>query len=587
MSYADPTPLFTLVREGTVQTTDGVVYTANSTSADYPDEVELVDKWGHPSAVPLTQSWQSTDPRHEYTNGSIGETSRLMRHYLSLGVDFITSETRRKLERWMLDRARVLFTPGYGRATELAYRPMSLTSTSLSDLTGRWTISPSYSASYSQTWDAEMVRGFMKTFTHTRYIKTPFGTGYVGEGPIVQTETPSHITGATEALTGWTLSAEGASVDLVCSEVANGFGFTSYEKSARYVGPYASSYARRIYRTVATGASAGTLWCCVWIKGHVGSSAVLVLSNNHATLETKSVILSDRDLGEWTPVWISLHAANWDSSTAVLLLFAIGDGANSDHADFQVGPTMVTYMADSDGIGNGYPLWKPYNAGTARTIDNLSVSSFITPQSGSWICSFYVPNCFENALDQAFTSFLYSDNGSAGGLAYINRAYNEATCRFRWYRNGGSYVDATGLTFSPGTAHTVAVTWTSGCLRVYVDGVLKTEVTASATVGYELPGAATLKLFGDSSWGVWPLVPLAFRIDNRWMDSDEVANLHATMAYQAALEYTIPARGRVYRIRSIPSTPRSVSGDVHWIGQIELEQVDYVSAKADETSKEP
>lgn len=587
MSYADPTPLFTLVREGTVQTTDGVVYTTASTTADYPDEIELVDKWGHPCAVPVGQPWQSTDPRHEYTNGSIGETSRLMRHYLSIGVDFITSETRRKLERWMLDRARVLFTPGYGRATEFAYRPIGLTSPSISDLTGRWTISPSYDANYSHTWDAEWLRGFMRTFTHTRHLKTPFGTGYVGEGPIVQTETPSHITGSTEAATGWTLSSESVAVDLVCSEKANGFGFTSYEKSARYVGSSEATTARKIYRTVATGASAGTLWCCVWIKGHVGAGSSLLLSNNHGTLETKTVSLADRDLGEWTPVWISLHAANWDSSTAVLSVIAIGKSAQADYADFEVGPTMVTYMADSTGICNGYPLWKPYNAASARTIDNLSVANFVRPQSGSWLCSFYVPDCFANSLDQAFTSFLYSDNGSLGGLAYINRAYNEATCRFRWYRDITYFVEATGLSFTPGTAHSIAVTWTSGRLRVYADGVLKTEVTAAATVQYSVPGASTLKLFGDYSWGVWPIVPLATRIDGRWMDSDEIANLHATMAYQAALEYTIPARGRVYRIRSIPSTPRSVSGDVHWIGQIELEQVDYVAAKADETSKEP
>jgi hypothetical protein len=83
-----------------------------------------------------------------------------------------------------------------------------------------------------------------------------------------------------------------------------------------------------------------------------------------------------------------------------------------------------------------------------------------------------------------------------------------------------------------------------------------------------------------------PMPLMTFRVDNEVWDADRIAQEHATLANPGSLEAIVPARGRTYKIRSIPSTPSTNAGDATWSGTIELEQSGYTAALADITAKE-
>ena len=118
-------PMFTIVAKNHLSDDDTLDYTASSSAIDQHDEVLLVDDNGLPCAVPLNQQYQSIDARHDFANGDVGESRVRLRHKLSIACDGLTGSARRKLREMMQDRAEVHFTPGFGRRTELDYRPMS------------------------------------------------------------------------------------------------------------------------------------------------------------------------------------------------------------------------------------------------------------------------------------------------------------------------------------------------------------------------------------------------------------------------------------------------------------------------------
>jgi hypothetical protein len=134
-----------------------------------------------------------------------------------------------------------------------------------------------------------------------------------------------------------------------------------------------------------------------------------------------------------------------------------------------------------------------------------------------------------------------------------------------------------------GGVNVASVVYSTKDIKYYINGTYIGEDSAEfGDLGVDDLDIGNATSYGGS--GIHGL--LTFRLDREKLTADEVADLHKQLTDPGSLEVIVPARGRVFRIDSIPSTPRATSGGTHWIGTLVLEQVDYESSLEDLTSKE-
>jgi|GEM_PF-6461813 len=579
-----PGVVFSLIREDPMSVTETLDYTDGAggvpPTARYHDEIRLLSPNGEPCAIPVSQDNEDLDERHRYINGDIGHVARRMKHRILLNIDYIDGKLRRKLTRWMHDRARVLFTPGFGDNTEMAWRMPAKAYGSITpkrDLTDRWTWIPASDAARSNTWDELLGHGFMQhdRSGSLRYIKTPGGTGPVIERIYENIFDPASPTGATVGTCGWT--ASGASLSL--SFKSHGFGYNpSCEGSVRVQGSASSDY-RALHRALdadipGSAPYVGNISVTVWLRGNIGTGGFIQLGSSGGT---KQVDLSGYDLSEWTPCRVQYYASH--ASNILLSVFCGGADSSTDICDFEVGPTVVTY--NSGLTTQAWNNWQTH--GAARTVDTIYITNFTYPRNGSLLVSFWIPEDFDPEGDFHWIYWVYQ-GANAGALISGFNSGDSGTAAV-WYWNVNPYVSTPDAGFIPGAVNTLGVTWTADTKKLYVNGAL-VDTDTSDSMQAILSQTGTLNLFGLNNYGTWPLIPLAARLDNEVFDDDLMMDLHGSMANPGALEVTVPARGRIYRIRSVPSTPRSANGTTHWLGQLELEQVDYDPYWVDETCKE-
>jgi len=150
--------------------------------------------------------------------------------------------------------------------------------------------------------------------------------------------------------------------------------------------------------------------------------------------------------------------------------------------------------------------------------------------------------------------------------------------------NHSQYFDYDLLNF--GGVNVASVVYSTKDIKYYINGTYIGE-DSSGTAEFGDLGVDDLEIGIATSYGGSGIHGLlTFRLDRGKLTADEVADLHKQLTDPGSLEVTVPARGRVFRIDSIPSTPRATAGGTHWIGSLVLEQVDYDSSLEDLTSKE-
>ncbi len=601
MSYTDPQPRFSLVRTDLMGASESLI--TGSPGSTRHDELVLVDPVGRPCALPIQQGFVSLDHRREYVDGTLGQTNRLLRHQMTLAIDYLDSSTRRRLERWMFDRAPVQFSPGYGHHTDLAWRPCQTPVTQ--DLTGTWAISNQMDGNTALVWDALFDRmGLMRNFLGTTgcIVKTPFGAGQVfkpsGTNLFYSATNPpgSYPVGDTNALSGWELWGTW-STDLTRTFIAAGFGPTYCPGALRVVTNVRrtgnGTDGRSLGRVIPSSVSgAGAVWVSVWLRGRTGSGSSLSIGWG---AERKTLDLSTKDLSEWTCCSVGLYSTAWPGTSAqdcqIVLTPATGV---TDDCDLLVGPVECMWQAGSAALGDGYPQWNSY---TRASGDALRVPNYVLPRTGTMFFSVYVPPfvAYDSNCPIMFPLFVFTGTDSFR-LFLRTRAADHPYASLLCYYGAGAtdylggsggitvpQIEAASL-LSPGRVSTVAVTWDNAQMKAYINGVLRST----------RPGAVNPPTVPTEAWlwssrgnqAAWPMVPLGCRIDHVCMSANEVADAHATASTTAALEAILPTRGRTYQIRAIPSTPRGVSGEAQWTGQLVLEQTIYSSAAADITSKE-
>lgn len=593
MSAGNPTPMLTLVREDTLTTSESgsLRYAAGASQPATYDEIKLQTPRGEGAATPLL-THRNRDIEHELIDGGLTWTKRVISGQIDLAVDYIDNGTRRRLERWMMDRARVLFSPGHGTGTELYWRPRYLAA-SANDLTNKWMITSNHDITSAWVWDAEN-GGIMRFFNTTvaKTIKTDFGAGQVfsGSSPnLFYAGTPpgSYPVGSSDADSGWERWGTMAG-DVSVAYVANGFGCTDCPGSLRAYSPTAITgdgvngvSLGRVLPASVTGA--GTVHCGVFLKGRLSSTATISLETNNGF--SRSVALSTMDLSRWTFVHVEGYWANWPGTTNTLLKINLTSGTGVKEAcDLQVGPSVACFEAGT--VGDSMPQWLR----SSRTVpDYLSVSNFVLPRSGSVTFVMYVPKSMLYDVNRATLVSLSSNVGVSTFKAYVYHVEGATTATMIFYygTDGSDYYSATfpaATFFSPGSVQSIAVTWGSSIMSAYLNGALLSTRAGSVMVP---PSATTLRLWGlDGTQSVSSLVPLSVRIDNIVLSADSVADMHATVSNKASAGLVASARGRVYQIEEIPSIPRTCDTGTNWVGNLRLRQVEYVSSLADITTKE-
>lgn len=592
MSQQSPSPLFSLVRIDDLQTQEGLSYSSGSVSADYHDEVLLVDAAGEPCAYPVEQEHVPIDMRYDYVDGSRGQAPRLLRHRIALHCDYLSDEVRRKLLRWMHDRAQVHFTPGWGRRTELAWRPTMHIVSSHLDLTGRHTLTRYGEAATSWSWDAIMHAGHMIKASLlvnglARRLKTPAGAAQVferqtGTGNVAD---PPYPTGATNALSGWEVWGAGAGT-ITRSYLADGFGFSEFPGALRALGS-ASSSERVLGRVFPHRDNAtGTLTMTVWLKGKFGSaSAVTLYSHNDVNPTSATVSLAGMDLSEWTAVSVHLYASDFAITGAYNPYAAINlTSVDADTVDVLVGPCVVQWIA-ATADGPGFPHYKAVAARTSYDAYRVPSTSFAVPTTGTLFFSFFVPSYLDWTQRNWFSSLAYPSGGYYGQLFIRDIVSHGSTPRVYFYwGNGSSDYSYAHITLTSGRAHCIAVSVGHRAVTIYHNGVAVVTRSGART----LPTTAVNYFIGSTTTrSTWPLLPLACRWDREVFTADRIMDVSQSMTHNGALEATIPARGRTYRIVEVPSTPRGAHERVHWIGTLELEQTGFDRWYMDQTTKEP
>jgi hypothetical protein len=574
--------LFTLVREDDIETTEGVSQeTSDGVNGLSFDEIQLIDDQGDPCAYPVSQGFTSLDATHEYTDGSEGDSPISLRHSITMSVDMIDNKTRRRLHEWMQERARCLFTPGYGRNTLLGWRPVPASTTSIPDLTGRHTLDISGDSTEENVWDDFTGLDVMRAgFDYQqRIVSTPGGAGQIFERAGANIADPTTPTGATPATCGWTAAGTGSGT-LTITFNATMFGQTSAAGAINVVGTSTTS-SRQVEMTLPVSGSGGptgegTVNAATWIMGRLPTDALLYVEGGSG-----DPIALAGDYSNWTRIDIQNNDTSY-ASGSVKLIVVMPSGGDAQTCNFWIGPTVIWWEANSSRYSQAYPQWQYY--GSARNLDCLTTAGdLVYPETGSMFTSFYVPDWYEDPESMFCAISGYS--GAQAGRLYLIENDSYSGVRAIFYITGSATISSE-ISIVAGQVNTIACVWDHSSSQIYHNGVLLGSNTDAAH--YEKTFTAGAFRIGSDSGnnGCFPLVLNTWRLDREAWSADRVANEHKTLSNPVALDTIVAARGRAYKIRSIPSQPVTVAGTNYWRGPLVLEQVDYDASLEDITSKE-
>lgn len=578
-----------LVRVDNLETTEGLDVESGSTVYDQADEVELVTPGGDPAVMPIAPRWIDQDIRYQYTNGGVGISAKRRRHQITLNVDYLGNETRGRLEQWAHDRALIYFNPGFGRYTDLAYRPLmgagatypDGTTTPLLDLTERWTLVSAGDTTENHVWDPWL--RVMREFSGTnprRVIATPGGAGQACEYTSINRHRPGYPASATEGNgtgdAGWTKAD--TTGEITFTHVPDAFGHDDMPDALQVQTDYATSSFRSIncngqwdsgdgeYNGY-TFAGAGLATVSIWVKGRFSYAAGMTFQQDGGS---SSSVAFDEDCSEWRKYSLSVNSADWSAGLPELSIH-LHAGADGDSDDFLIGPCVVR---QATGINEGTsPEWAPF--GTTVDTSSMSVSNYTFPTAGAVFCSFWWP---EEAILNVQGLLTV---GSVGRLEITSGGDG-----LRWYRTASNALSGT-ITPAPGQICTAAVVWASdGDMRLYFNGAIVDTADDSERECDIAAASGTLHLGYIGGCGAYPLLPLAFRVDRREWSAAEMAQIDASLRDPVCNLLSVQARGRKYRIVQLPSTPRVQQGGAQWIGQLVLEEHEYDSNLADLTTAE-
>lgn len=570
-------PIFSLVAAELIATSEGTNYASGAAAVADHDEVLLLDANGAPGFVPTEQDHVSLDIEHRYADGSIGQTPVIQQHRIAGYCDLMDGDLRRKLERWKRDRAEVLFTPGFGRRTELAWRPLVTSAATFLDLTGKYTLTIGGDATRNNAWDPETGLRIMRDgFTgKQRILKSPGGAAQIFEGA---TENRFAIDAPGSGTPGWTASGAGAA-SITVAHVANGFGHVDCPHSVRITGT-ATTDARAITAAALPAAvnGQGVLDVAIFVKGRLPTNATIGCE------DAPGGKVLGGEYGDWTYVatqYIDTFVDADDPYIYVDLTTAV----TAETFDFELAARTAVFTATSLQRAPSTPQWQAQ--GAARTADSLlSTAAVAWPRNGSKLVSFYVPADWDDTLDSQWIGLSCPASGSSCELSLL--AYNGNTrlrAVFYFDAAGAKYVagyaDA-GL-IVPGAMNSMGATWSGKNVYLYLNGTVIASSTAEANAARDF-AAVAIKIGAIASG---PFQLCAIRLEREPWTAERMAQEHRTMTDPGALELTVAARGRRYRINRIPSTPYPTAGKVFWSGPLEIEQVGYDPALADITSMEP
>jgi len=567
-----------LVRVDDLEATESLDVESGATTYDQHDEVEIITPQGEAAAMVVAAQFTDSDIRYEYTNGGVGISPRRRRHTIQLAVDYIGDAVRAKLERWMHDRALLRYCPGFGRYTDLAYRPLAGAGstladglTTLADLTGRHNITTVGDSTNNYWWDSDLrvMREFSGTYPR-RVVATPAGAGQVCESAKTNLHNPGSPVSATEgqgaSSSGWSRTSANYT-DMTLSLAAGAFGHDAMPHGLRVQVADGASRERTMYASWTTLAGSGYATASVWVKGRLprGAFAQLYQSGDESD-EDGRYYFDGVDTSEWTKVSLSYYSADWSAANMILRIRCNSD-SDGGSGDFLIGPSIVKY----DGAGySGSPEWSPYN--TAATASYMAVANYTYPTAGAVAVSLWWP---AGAAVTAYAIVMVSTSGSV-------RLYDN---ELRFYRTATDYLSG-AITPRRGAVNTVVASWSGGAMTLYFNGQL-VDTAAATELETGLGGSTgALYLGGYSAVGSHPLLPLSWRIDRRAWTASEVAELDAAMRDPVAVHVAAQARGRQYRIAQLPGTPRNQSGGTVWTGNLVLEEHSYDANWSDITTAE-
>jgi len=315
----------------------------------------------------------------------------------------------------------------------------------------------------------------------------------------------------------------------------------------------------------------------VFLKGQLPKGAKLELSE--AGSGAVEIEMDGEDLADWTPFWLSLYRA-WDTANNIWLKLHL-TSTNADTFDFEVGPSLVNW-SEAYGVRGAYPQWKPGGIGDT-TAQRDAASSVNIPAAGSYITSFYVPAFWSESMHRGTMGLAHIGTTGDSGIFGFSKVGGEIYVVF-YTDAGDAHTAYVAGKIVAGAVNTAAVVYGAGRVSIYINGASVKETAA------ELDGAlggSQQCTIGVANWGSEPFLLLASRLDKSLWSADEVADLDAQLRNDGALDVIVPARGRTYRIKSIPSTPLSAENGGRWVGTLELEQVDYDPDLADISTREP
>jgi hypothetical protein len=561
------------------------------------EEIRLVDNHGEPCAVPSSQTWRDEDEQYVYGDGSTGRSPRIMRHELALACDFLPDAIRRRLERLRLERSRFHFTPGWGENSVLAWRPVHVDGTTLPsgdtwyDLTGEVALTNAGGAN-QVVWDSwskqtgQVIEPDSSDTAPALVVETPYGAGQsimAATNNRWSPDYPQAATAGTGASTaGWYKAGLNAS-QITFSHVSGGGPFTDAPDALRVTTTDDVASSRSIYQGPAWDSShgdylgyafsgAGIMSATIYLKGRFPAGAEIKLQtvavSGGAVVDADTLVL-DSEIGDWQEICLNHYESDWSLYTPQVTIDLTT--TTGEICDFTIGAQSLS-MTQWRG---GNSRWTEY--ASVSTGEEIASASISKPQNGSATMSFFVPEGANLPPESYMPLFRTGTRGTlslrvnSGGTHYFYFQQDSSTNLY-WYPDEN---------LSSGV-HAVSVSWGAGYLKAWHNGE---ELQSYSTAYNQDFTDDTAVYIGNGTYCPHPIIPLTFRIDGDQF-RDEMPHIHAALMDGAALGTIVAARGRLYEITSIPSTPRMVEGATYWMGNLGLRQVDYNSDLEDVTTKE-
>lgn len=604
MALSPGIPIFNLVRTDTMGDQYFIDVESGATEYDRHDEIRLIDPQGSPVGIP-NQRDRDNDVLYKYGNGSRDRLPRLHEHEISLAIDYITDDLRRRLLSWKKDRATMWINPGFGALTEFAWRAiegvdnLGPSVTQITDLTQRHDLDAvgNENGLMWDDWWAGM--GLMRKFTavNVRFVmRSKIGAVQRMVGARRNRFIPSYPESATEGAgtgnSGWD-KAGTDSAQITFAHVSGGFGHDDCPDSLRVSTTDAVSSSRRIEQIEAWDpapaagyqgydySGTGTIKATIKVKGRFGGEATLIFgaySGGSIQPAPASVTLTDRTIEGWTAISIE-HSADWDTYYPGILINLVSSAG--DPSDFEIGPQVMW-----EGIDHGETMATWLDDGAAQNVERVSSTSAVQlPTAGNVIGSFYLPPRFDTDLDNLVNWNMPIVWHNSGGFVFFRSSGSGGATALRFYRTSTDF-DTANVTLSSGV-HTVGYVYGPKHKALYFDGEQVALNEAAANQEFDLTDSAALIYIGsDLTDGCWPCMPATVRWDARVLTADEMANECAALMDPGTLEVAVPARGREYEILEVPSTPRVSCTETQYVGNLVLRQVNYDRDTQDITTKE-